>query len=104
MPTDLEAKLKAILKREEQDRPAADARVEAALADPVLRGLVDRATARYARIFSDKGMDLARRTLAVYFTTDPGAMALLEKARAEAASGAVPAPGAAPKSSAKKAE
>jgi hypothetical protein len=49
-------------------------------------------------------MDLARRTLAVYFTTDPGAMALLEKARAEAASGAVPAPGVAPAAAAKKGE
>jgi hypothetical protein len=91
MPTPLDAVLQSILRQEAEDRPAADARVEAAMADPVLRGIIDRATQRYAGLFSEKGMERARRTLAVYFTTDPRGVAALAKMKKQVASGEVPA-------------
>lgn len=79
------ALLRSIL--EEEDAPAPDeAAVEAALADPVLAGIVERSMQSQARLLTDKGRERMRRTLAVVFLTDPRAMSLLAQARAEAGS------------------
>jgi len=89
MPTALDALLQSILQQEEEDRPTADAKVEAALADPSLRLVIERVVQRYERTFTPKGMERARRTLAVFFTTDPRAASLLATMREKGKSGAV---------------
>jgi hypothetical protein len=54
----------------------------------VLRDVVERALQPYERIFTEKGMERARRTLVQVFTTDPAAVAALAKLRDQGASGA----------------
>jgi hypothetical protein len=89
MPTDLDLIVRTVLREEEEDRAANDAKIAAALADPVLRGVIDRVAPRYAHVFTEKGMERARRVLALVFTTDPRAAALLAKLREQAMSGAI---------------
>jgi len=85
---DIDAFLQSILKKvDEAPAPAVD--VEAALADPVLRGVIERTLRPYERILTEKAMEHARRTLVLVFTTDPASVAALAKAREQAASGAV---------------
>jgi hypothetical protein len=84
MPThrhDLDALLQSILRDEKEQRAPSDEEVQAALADPTLAGLVERALARYEGIFTEKARARVRRTLAVVFTTDPRAMVLLSRLR-----------------------
>ena len=95
-PPKLDALLQAIL-REEDEAPAPSVDVQAALADPLLCGVIERALQPYERIFTEKGMERARRTLVQVFTTHPAGIATLAKAREQAASGATTAGHAAPK-------
>jgi hypothetical protein len=75
---------------EEEDPPEPDeAAIDAALAEPVLAGIIERSMASKVGMLTDKGRDRMRRTLAVVFLTDPRAMSLLAEARAAGASTAV---------------
>jgi hypothetical protein len=89
---DLDADDRALLRSilEEEDPPEPDdAAIEAALAEPVLAGIVERSMESKARLLTDKGRERMRRTLAVVFLTDPRAISLLAQARAEAGSATV---------------
>jgi hypothetical protein len=72
---------------DDADPPTID--LPAVLSDPLLHGVIERALEPYARIFSERGLDHARRTLALIFTTDPTAVAALARLRGQSASGAV---------------
>jgi hypothetical protein len=91
-PTD-RALLDSILDEEAVPEPD-DAAIEAALADPVLTGIVERSMASKARLLTDKGRARMRRDLAVLFLTEPRMMSVLAQARAEGASATVGTPGA----------
>jgi hypothetical protein len=99
-PPHLDALLQTLL-REEDDAPPPAVDLEAALSDPLLRGVIERALQPYERIFSEKGMERARRTLVQVFTSDPAAVSALAKLREQGASGATTAaqPGARPANS-----
>ncbi len=89
-PHELDALIQSILSTDEEEEPAATIDLDAALADPVLRALIDRTMRPYQPLLSPKGREHARRTLALHFTTDPQAVALLAEMRKHAASGAEP--------------
>lgn len=87
--------LASILEEEAPTEPD-DAAIQAALAEPVLAGIVERSMASKVGLLTDKGRERMRRSLAVMFLTEPRAMSLLAQARAEAGSTTVSkeAPGA----------
>jgi hypothetical protein len=90
MPTETDdAILRSILEEDNPPEPD-EAAIQAALADPVLSGIIARATARHAGLLTEKGLERTRRTLAVTFLTDPRAVSLLASARADDASATLP--------------
>jgi hypothetical protein len=89
-PPHVDALLPSIL-REEEEASVSAVDVQAALSDPVLRGIVERSLKPYERLFTEKGMERARRTLVQVFTTHPTYIAALAKTREQAASGATTA-------------
>jgi hypothetical protein len=88
---DLDALLQSLLREGEGAGPDSVDPQTALASDPLLRDVIERALVPYERIFSEKGLDLARRTLTLLFTTSPAAVAALAKLRDEGASRAVAA-------------
>jgi hypothetical protein len=92
-PDDLDDVVRAALEEEEALPPVTEEEVEAALADPVLAGLIARAIEPHEHKLTAKGLAEIRRTTAMVFLRDPGSAALLARAREAAlrdTSGAVP--------------
>jgi hypothetical protein len=72
--------LRSVLEEEPPAEPD-DAAIAAALAEPVLAGIVARAMKTREGLLTEKGRERMRRTLAVLFLTEPRAMSLLAQAR-----------------------
>jgi nucleoid-associated protein YgaU len=68
-----------------------EADVEALLADPTLKELIEQAIAPYMGVLTPAALEEARRDIAVHFIADPTAARALEEARAVAKSRVVTA-------------
>ena len=64
--------------------------VEALLADPTMKEVIEQTLAPYLRVLLPAALEHARREIAVHFIADPAAARALEEARATAKSRVVP--------------
>ena len=80
-PDDLDDIARSALEEEEAMTPPTDAEIDAALADPVLAGIIARAIQPHESKLTAKGLARMRRTTAIVFLRDPGSAALLARVR-----------------------
>jgi hypothetical protein len=73
-----------------------EAAIQAMLLDPVSGGIIARVVEKRAGLLTPKGIEHAKRTLAIFFLINPEAAATMAQARAGDRSGTVATGGEAP--------
>jgi hypothetical protein len=80
-PEDLDDIVRAALEEEAALPPVTEADVDAALADPVLAGILARVLQAHEGKLTAKGLERMRRSTAIVFLRDPESAALLARVR-----------------------
>jgi hypothetical protein len=83
-PDELDEIVRSALEEEAALPLPTEAAIDAALADPVLAGIIDGAVQAHEGKLTAKGLERMRRSTAIVFLRDPGSAALLARMRAGA--------------------